>query len=1148
MLDAGSMSQESSKQSEIGASGDMEMIISSKKDDTNSNSGDGSNSMQVDKENDNTSQGGGNSSMDGGSSKKVDMDGNTSDDGNKDNGSKKVDMDGNTSNDSNKYNGISEVDTDRSNSDGSDNKGKDQDDSNSHTKEKDLDVSSSDIRNKDNDTRGNNGDDSNNHTKEMDLDVSSNSIRNKDNDACGSNGDGSGNKGKDQDDSNNHTKEMDLDVSNKDNDARGNNGDDIGDKKGNSNGDSSNREMTLDDKSSDDGSKEHAMGGGNMENDNDFEMDIGGADTPSSIFDVEENATTPTLSNSVSLPAKNISGTTNKEGSIEMQHENTPIPSSRLMDTITKSPVIEAISIDSDEIIIDNDNGIPNEVSVGSPKAMATVATVSVVVPEKSTKVAPSTTTPSTISSTAKSKATESVMSATESSTSKNKMDHSIDIPPPPSSSSISSWLPQLLGPLSPDSTPSTNDENDSDNSPCETDPPTIDNTGVIHNQGAIDKEMPKVAINALTNDSQPIYIHPHFLKYLKKHQINGIRFMWKQVIGEANGCVLAHCMGLGKTIQVIVLVATIFQEIEKGNMTIPGDSMGNKVLIIAPLITLANWLNEFDKWLPPDIMSKISHIFNSAELAGVHEDRRVQYIRKWYNDGGIMLMSYDQFRNLLTSVRQVDYEDMLLKPSVVILDEAHRIKTPTASVTKCVNMIQTPRRICLTGYPLQNNLAEYYCMIDFIYPGLLVDEQSFKRDFKKPIESIYADSSASDKQRARKQLLHLQLLTGDVIQRKDATILNQELPGKTEYLLSCRLTPMQYSIYLKLLELCRSGSTPVLLSLMLFRCLCNHPAIFKEALMKNAKNSGMYNHTSNTAALSDTDAEVNDQDEYATVNKFAKKEMRDWKNYGDVDNTDIDNWNQSHKIRMILSISRLCKGRKEKLVIVSHSIVSLNFIQTMLSVNGFAVARIDGSTPQGERQPIIDRFNDLESSEIMLLSAKAGGIGVNITGANRMILVDSDWNPSHDEQSIGRIYRFGQTKHIFIYRLLSYSTVESIILTQGAHKQGISNRVLDNKASKLVMEKELRQYYRPPEENPASRIKNKLLNKMNDPVLKEALQTQASSVVEVGRMSNLGYNNGGALDRVELTPSTLKEVQISTVTMLRNARFQHRRTFRPHM
>lgn len=154
-------------------------------------------------------------------------------------------------------------------------------------------------------------------------------------------------------------------------------------------------------------------------------------------------------------------------------------------------------------------------------------------------------------------------------------------------------------------------------------------------------------------------------------------------------------------------------------------------------------------------------------DLAGINENRRVQYVRRWYNEGGIMLISYDQFRSLLTvSVRKTDYEEMLLKPSLVILDEAHRIKDRKAAVTQCVNRIQTPRRICLTGYPVQNNLSEYYCMIDFIYPGLLGDEQFFKVEFKKPIETIYADSSAADRYRARVQLLELQLLTNDIIQR----------------------------------------------------------------------------------------------------------------------------------------------------------------------------------------------------------------------------------------------------------------------------------------------------------------------------------------------------------------------------------------------
>lgn len=157
---------------------------------------------------------------------------------------------------------------------------------------------------------------------------------------------------------------------------------------------------------------------------------------------------------------------------------------------------------------------------------------------------------------------------------------------------------------------------------------------------------------------------------------------------------------------------------------------------------------------------------FLELDLNNIGDDRRVQYVRRWYNDGGIMLMNYDKFRSLLVSSRRKDYEVMLLKPSLVILDEAHRIKNAATTLTDRVLKIKTLRRICLTGYPLQNNLNEYYCMIDFAYPGLLGDKVEFQTTFRKPIEAVYADSTASVRHFARSQLLTLQLLTNSLIQR----------------------------------------------------------------------------------------------------------------------------------------------------------------------------------------------------------------------------------------------------------------------------------------------------------------------------------------------------------------------------------------------
>ncbi|KAG1441863.1 hypothetical protein G6F56_011301 [Rhizopus delemar] len=117
-------------------------------------------------------------------------------------------------------------------------------------------------------------------------------------------------------------------------------------------------------------------------------------------------------------------------------------------------------------------------------------------------------------------------------------------------------------------------------------------------------------------------------------------------------------------------------------------------------------------------------------------------------------------------------------------------------------------------------------------------------------------------------------------------------------------------------------------------------------------------------------------------------------------------------------------------------------------------------------RQSIIDSFNSDKSKHVLLLSAKAAAIGINVTGANRIVLVDQDWNPLYDEQSIGRIYRYGQSKPVTVYRLITASSIEERIFAQSMHKKSISRRLIDNKISSVVSKEELKDYYVMPELN----------------------------------------------------------------------------------
>lgn len=137
---------------------------------------------------------------------------------------------------------------------------------------------------------------------------------------------------------------------------------------------------------------------------------------------------------------------------------------------------------------------------------------------------------------------------------------------------------------------------------------------------------------------------------------------------------------------------------------------------------------------------------------------------------GGVLFMSYEQYRILLT--KDTPHQDELRRylqdpgPSLLVADEGHRLKSNTSVLALTVSQIRTPARICLTGSPVQNNLDEFYCLVNIVAPSLLPDPQSFIMFYRKPIENIFTESSLSDIYLAKKQLLKLKLLTSDILQR----------------------------------------------------------------------------------------------------------------------------------------------------------------------------------------------------------------------------------------------------------------------------------------------------------------------------------------------------------------------------------------------
>uniref|UniRef100_A0AC35TGF6 Helicase ATP-binding domain-containing protein n=1 Tax=Rhabditophanes sp. KR3021 TaxID=114890 RepID=A0AC35TGF6_9BILA len=247
-------------------------------------------------------------------------------------------------------------------------------------------------------------------------------------------------------------------------------------------------------------------------------------------------------------------------------------------------------------------------------------------------------------------------------------------------------------------------------------------------------------------NKDNPVSVHPNFVKVLKKHQAEGIDFLYFSTIEsvdkldqDGTGACLAYFMSLGKTFITIAYLHTVLTH----NFI---SKKLSKALILVPTNVHFNWKNEFEKWqklLPRDVQKiKCVDLFDRQHKLITADNQRLRIIEKWFDDKdpSVLIMGNDLFRTLLKNKSQdvsARYKKYLINPGpdIVIVDEAHTIKNKATQITKFVMSFRTLRRIALTGTPVQNNLKEYYCIINFIRPGILGTSKEFSNRYMTPIE-----------------------------------------------------------------------------------------------------------------------------------------------------------------------------------------------------------------------------------------------------------------------------------------------------------------------------------------------------------------------------------------------------------------------------
>lgn len=303
-----------------------------------------------------------------------------------------------------------------------------------------------------------------------------------------------------------------------------------------------------------------------------------------------------------------------------------------------------------------------------------------------------------------------------------------------------------------------------------------------------------------LSTDGGEVKVPFEILQHLQPHQIDGIRFMYDNTIGsvlkaqrneEQRGCVLAHCMGLGKTLQVVALTATV---LANPQLEI------KHILCIVPVNVLRNWDNEYLKWTPN------VPVFTVGGETGNVNKKRVETLEKWETaeNGAVLLIGYDTFRNLVkgAKIKKAEWKEVfqrvLLKvPDFVVCDEGHMMKNADSGMSQAVSQLEARRRVVLTGTPLQNNLMEYWTMVNFVRPGLLGTAKEFKEKFEGPIQNgQHADSERSEVVLMKKRTHILNGLLNQMIHRRGYDVLAQYLPRKHEYIVSVRLSALQIALY----------------------------------------------------------------------------------------------------------------------------------------------------------------------------------------------------------------------------------------------------------------------------------------------------------------------------------------------------------------
>eukprot|EP01135_Chromosphaera_perkinsii_P012322 Nk52_evm14s2635 gene=Nk52_evmTU14s2635 len=538
-------------------------------------------------------------------------------------------------------------------------------------------------------------------------------------------------------------------------------------------------------------------------------------------------------------------------------------------------------------------------------------------------------------------------------------------------------------------------------------------------------------------------------------YQREGVLWMWN-LHQRLWGGVLGDDMGLGKTIQVVTLLSGLFRK----RFLTPENSRGSSshietALVVVPVSLLVNWTNEIHKWSPE---TTVKSFYGSKS----ERERNLKSIQR---HGGVCLTTYG------TVVSNIDLLNNRGQHrwDYVILDEGHRIKNPSRKTTQALAGVDSRHRLILTGTPIQNNLVEMWSMFDFVCCGKLLGEQKmFKREYQNPIEQgNEKDALQVEKDQGFLMAKSLRELIAPHFLRREkgkincnvveqhenkenasadgdrnsttASCTDQILLGKknadkpkmvhtrkNEFNVWCFLTEYQTELYRtygqseQIQALLETTQSP-LAALTVLKKFCDHPHLLntnmtycKDLNLPKQSSSGRVHELNMNTAFQ------------IPLEELVAK---------------------SGKLIFLRALLANLKQYDHRVLVFSQSCRMLDIIQRVLVEDHYEFCRIDGSVKNPlERQKKIDLFNAKGSSKfVFLLTTGCGGVGITLTGADRVVIYDPAWNPAVDAQAVDRAYRIGQEKDVVVYRLVTCGTVEEKIYRKQVFKGSLMKSVSES-------------------------------------------------------------------------------------------------------